>query len=543
MADYSEHLRDDEKQSIEVGVSAVHRAHILAGVAQIADVFGAHDRAAELVSATRERLADVDPKRLKKLSKYITQTSVLLGELPDVKQKDEPSDAPVEVAPAVELSAQLIEAPEATESEDMHISNAGVRFLEKGLGQNWWQELGLESAGQATPEVIAAIMTRNVNLMSRTPAQAEAMLLDFFSGKPQTHIAESEGVSGPTVSLLFKRIRDDRKWQGLSSSTSTLRSTQMLSTKNASERSELDLSDVTHASLAAGWAQRLGLDDPARQQLEGLLDPMGRSLMLGKEVADVVRALVDYVTDRYGSIDNEELALTDLEKTVIRQITGAWYQATNGEYSNRNPTPLFTLLQKTRAARAETQTIAYVYGGLQRMLMDDTAPVQEVSPVAVEEEVEAVERPSEMVDGAALLALAIENSSHVSVSEWETFVRKYFINKAIGRFLEKADATTSHRMAEELWTRLTFDAEGAYRATLTDAQRSAFKVVQQRFFEHSERLADKPKQKMAVRVLCNMSSGVKSLDDVLAALQKKYPKVTQTMAQRYAVDGITELIR
>lgn len=535
MADFSDFLSDDERQSLERGVSAVRRAEVLVGLAQLAAILGEDNRVAEVVDTAREKVDGLSAKRLKKLSKHIAETTVLLGGI-------EPKDAGEESIVAVPDEVVAVEA-QPSHTEQL-ISRAAQKYLEKGLGENWWQELGIASAQEATPSKVAEIMMRGV--VVRKPVTIERVsesLERYLAGESLTAIAAHFGVTDTAVYLQLGRIRDQRRWQEAGVSAASPQPAAEAPVLVAEEpepqvaqTAEIDIPALTHHSLSESWSGYLGLSHSEQAGLREFLDPAGSTALNNNKRAAVTR-VIEFITDKFGTIDNPDLMLDDIEKVTLRQLTGAWYQQTNGQQPERPLQPLALLLRKTMAARPREMTVQKAFGGMYKVL---AAGSEERSPV-VPEKLSAEQANQESRE--SIMRRAIERPSSVSSSEWEELAHEHLLDSISVKLSDSGDEQEGRHAAEQLWARLHFDDDNVYKAQVTDVQRSVLKKMAQRFAQPGVAAELEQLQKTVIRTLCNMSNGVNTLDDVLTTLQKKDPKVTKSMAQRYAVDAVVELLR
>ena len=138
-----------------------------------------------------------------------------------------------------------------------------------------------------------------------------------------------------------------------------------------------------------------------------------------------------------------------------------------------------------------------------------------------------------------LLNVAITNPNVVSPSEWKEAAHATLYDKmvALGGF--------SQEEFEGVWCRVHFDEELQYREPVTDHQKRTLSKLQMKFFaNNSIHLGgnEHKLQRVAAKTFLSVPVGAHNLDDVRAYLEKEKPRITDTMVQRYTVDGILRIL-
>lgn len=514
MTDHSDFLTNTEKQHLAVGLDGVRRAQVLANVAELSYVLGGEARAAEVIDSVREQLESLDAKQLKKIGRHVVSTLSLVRNVPtSVNTQEMPRTLELTTEP--EATTELL-VESSQDEEGLSISSSGLRFLKKGLGDTWWQELGFSSAQDATPSAVAEVMARGAKVnRPATVEEVQSQLERYLSGVSMVALAEERGVEQSGISAKLRRIRDDRRWQHVSNGAEDLTTPGMREGIHAQE-----LEPMSHDEIMSAWSDALQLNAQERAAFEAHLNYEGSARVTGEQAA-VIQKFVAHITERFSTIDDPSLVLGGRQKMLLRQLTGAWYQQLAHRPVVTTQTTFATIYKKADPRAKATDPV----------LLDEA--LQKLLPAAAAEQISVVDAHEAEVKTDSDKPLDL---FAVPDAEWPRVAEQ--------TYLESASKLFSDDETLELWTRLRFDDQGAYRATLTDVQRGALKKLQQRFFEvGSVRLIDKRLQQTALRVLCNMSQGVNSLDDVYMMLQKQDPVLAKHATERYVLDGIVELLR
>ena len=243
MAEYSDHLTENEKVLIDGGVGGVHRARVIAQVVAYSEALGLdHTSMQTNVNQAREALSGMKKSDIKRLSKNMAHVTQLLPSIlpeastsqpvatiesdvkassPDIPAEDtsvpvelDIPDVPEVVTPAEVLAEEVTELDEQqTEaSTGDELRPAITEWLTKNIGEEWWKAFGFASADGVTVAVLARLMAEQIRVKKpNTKERLETVLTMWMNGENMAaFIAYNPDVGqyGPVMGMLhYARTR------------------------------------------------------------------------------------------------------------------------------------------------------------------------------------------------------------------------------------------------------------------------------------------------------------------------------------------------
>lgn len=522
MASAGGFLTDKERMHADIDLSEVRKSRIVSEVAELASILGLNE---VVIRSARDKVESMAPKDVKKLRKAMSKSVTFLSdlefdedhvaaptEMPEFEEKERPEH--VKVAHLVGAKLQL--SDEAIDGLSAHIDPDGGRLLPND------SESFIDPIVDFITKEYGDIDSRDLSL---GPNQKLLIRRLFGAWYQQTNDADFRR---EPVTLGFILSKENLRTQPVQAALALGAIESIFTDKSIETKQE------AHSVESSG-----SLDEKI---IVGRLGESWRSLLGLSEGEHSVDTIVDAIVRRHPPVRHPN-SIERLRGVITARLQGLTYSEIAGRF-NMNETAV------AQSVGVAFKNAARYVGSSQVEAVDNIETTQIVEEVQVStdqsgsEDVTNPEPSTSALNRAELtdaekdeiLELSIKTPSAVSLSEWELIAGEKL--RYIGLNILTDDEI------EGLWTRLHFGEDGEHAKDVTEVQRSAIKKLQQRFVATGkEKLAKKPEQAVAMRVLLNTSKGFNDLDLVYGKLSSINPKITKNLAQRIAVDGAMELLR
>ena len=206
--------------------------------------------------------------------------------------------APTDPQPELALWPETIE--QAAELEPLVGTRADHWFVEK-FGERWWHALGFAERKDATPSKLTDVFLAHITISSSTnsPERMRTIIDTWLSGRSTKELAEvrpelgNAGAISAMLSLARNRFSDAVS-EGLRNKR----------------------------PVSARWAEQLGFNEQDTKSLRVYLNVTGGTIM-GRDESRVAGKFKQHIIDGLGTVDNELIGLSEVQRRIMRDILGA----------------------------------------------------------------------------------------------------------------------------------------------------------------------------------------------------------------------------
>ncbi|MDB5159819.1 MAG: hypothetical protein JWO99_82 [Candidatus Saccharibacteria bacterium] len=391
MVEGLDYLNDSEKELLERR-SEFERADAIQSIAALAARI-------DSLRLTAESLRTADPEVARKVGKKVRKITKLLGKINPVESvepvpvaTDEPPEEPVV---PVEAPATLTIVPDIEEESIVEtsaevlnegVSPAGLKWLVKGLGEDWATRLDLPLNASATM-IAAAIVQFAPPRKPNTVEFATKRILARLEGKTNEEIAGLTDGDTPTAThqylyMTLKRITKDTsgavrlapaEQQPAEDEAPVVTVAEVVEVPTVPAPAvETEGIPLTHVEVGTLIGEKLKLSGQQIMGLRSFLDAKSKSDMTTSK-EDALKQVRKEIRDK---IEDPLYGLTRDEKRWIRESFGVYHFRDQAQ--DRDPVSVNQLAGSRRLPNQKSGIPEHIYSGLEKLFSDPNVTAHQV---------------------------------------------------------------------------------------------------------------------------------------------------------------------